>query len=139
MIKQKARDRGKSTGELKGEFEVYGPKLILSDYYNTTFQMEGCAIQRLTDLKDFWMPYVDSAVTYPVDCVFTADELDIIDQYRTDFENTVSENEGLWIKEGGPTDKEWDTYFATLTESCGMEELAQVYQDAYDRYAGNEE
>lgn len=101
--------------------------------------MEGCAIQRLTDLKDFWMPYVDSAVTYPVDCVFTADELDIIDQYRTDFENTVSENEGLWIKEGGPTDKEWDTYFATLTESCGMEELQQVYQDAYDRYAGNEE
>ena len=62
-------------------------------------------------LTDFWMPYVDSTVTYPVDCVFTADELDIIDQYRTDFENTVSENE----------------------------ELQQVYQDAYDRYAGNEE
>lgn len=60
---------------------------------------------------DFWMPYVDSTATYPVDCVFTADELDIIDQYRTDFENTVSENE----------------------------ELQQVYQDAYDRYAGNEE
>lgn len=37
-------------------------------------------------LTDFWMPYVDSTVTYPVDCVFTADELDIIDQYRTDFE-----------------------------------------------------
>ena len=62
-------------------------------------------------LTDFWMPYVDSTVTYPVDCVFTADELDIIDQYRTDFENTVSENE----------------------------ELQQVYQDAYDRYAENEE
>lgn len=46
-------------------------------------------------LTDFWMPYVDSTVTYPVDCVFTADELDIIDQYRTDFENTVSENEEL--------------------------------------------
>ena len=41
------------------------------------------------------MPYVDSTVTYPVDRVFTADELDIIDQYRTDFENTVSENEEL--------------------------------------------
>lgn len=46
-------------------------------------------------LTDFWMPYVDSTVTYLVDCVFTADELDIIDQYRTDFENTVSENEEL--------------------------------------------
>ena len=28
---------GKSAGELKGEYEVYGPKLILSEYYNTTF------------------------------------------------------------------------------------------------------
>ena len=25
-------------------------------------------------------------------------------------------------------------YKSTLTDSCGMEELRQVYQDAYDRY-----
>lgn len=128
---------GKSAGELKGEYEVYGPKLILSDYYNQTFQLEDRAVERLKDLNDYWMPYVDNTTTYPVDCVFTADELDIIDQYRTDFENTVSENEGLWIKEGGPSDKEWDAYLTSLKESCGMEELQQVYQDAYDRYMEN--
>ena len=125
---------GKSAGELKGEYEVYGPKLILSDYYQTTFKMEDRAIERLTDLNDFWMPYVDSTVTYPVDCVFTQEELDTIDMYKTDFENTVAENEGLWLKEGGPTDEEWDAYISTITDSCGMEELLQVYQDAYDRY-----
>ena len=27
-----------------------------------------------------------------------------------------------------------EAYKSTLTDSCGMEELRQVYQDAYDRY-----
>ena len=126
---------GKSAGELKGEYEVYGPKLILSEYYNTTFKMEDRAIERLTDLNEFWMPYVDSTVTYPVDCVYTEDELDRIDLYKVDFENKVSEMEGLWIKNGGPTDKEWEDYLSTLKGSCGMEELQKAYQGAYDRYA----
>ena len=129
---------GKTAGELKGEYEVYGPKLILSDYYSTTFKMEDRAIERLTDLNDFWMPYVDSTVTYPVDCVYTEDELDIIDQYKADFENTVAEQEGLWLKEGGPTDAEWESYISKLTESCGMEDLLEVYQAAYDRYTESE-
>ncbi len=126
---------GKSAGELKGQYEVYGPKLILSEYYNTTFKMEDRAIQRLKDLDEYWMPFVNSTVTYPLDCVFTEDELDIIDQYKADFESTVSEREGLWLKDGGLTDDEWDSYVSTLKRSCGMEELLKVYQDAYNRYA----
>lgn len=125
---------GKSAGELKGEYEVYGPKLILSDYYNSVFQLESRAQERLTDLNDFWMPYVENKESYPIDCVFTEEELDTIDMYKTDFENTVSEQEGLWLKDGGPSDEEWEAYLDTLTNSCGMEELLKVYQDAYDRY-----
>ncbi len=127
---------GKSSGELRGEQEVYGPKLILSDYYLTTFKMEDRAIERLTDLNEFWMPYVSSATTYPVDCVFTGEELDDIDRYKKDFESTVSEQEGLWIKNGGPTDEEWEAYKKNLSKKCGMDKLLRVYQNAYDRYAG---
>lgn len=129
---------GKSAGELKGEQEVWGPKLILSDYYSTTFRMEDRAIERLTDLQEFWMPYVDSTVTYPVDCVFTGRELDTIDWYKANFESTVAENEGLWIKNGGPTDQEWQDYIELLEKKCGMNKLLEVYQDAYNRYAGVE-
>ncbi len=125
---------GKSAGELKGEYEVYGPKLILSDYYNTVFELEDRAEERLTDLNEFWMSFVNDTESYPIDCVFTEEELDTIDMYKTDFENTVSEQEGLWLKDGGPTDAEWEAYLDTLTNSCGMEELLKVYQDAYDRY-----
>lgn len=130
---------GKSSGELKGEMEVMGPKLILSDYYLTTFKMEDRAIERLTDLNEFWMPYVDSTVTYPVDCVFTSRELDDIDWYKSDFETTVSEQEGLWLKNGGPTDAEWESYKENLSKKCGMDKLLETYQNAYNRYVGIEE
>lgn len=126
---------GKGAGELKSQYEVYGPKLILSDYYSTTFKMEERAIERLTDLNDYWMQYVDSTETYPVDCVYTAEELELIDTYKADFENTVSENEGIWLKEGGPTDEEWEAYLTTLNEGCAMQEMLLAYQAAYDRYA----
>ena len=125
----------KGAGELKGENEVQGPKLILSDYYSTTFKMEDRAIERLTDLYDFWMPYVTSTTTYPVDCVYTKEELDTIDMYKSDFESIVAENEGLWLRDGGPDDAAWQTYLDTLNNNCGMGELQAVYQAAYDRYA----
>ncbi|MCI8570450.1 MAG: extracellular solute-binding protein [Lachnospiraceae bacterium] len=134
---EESRERyGKSSGELKGECEVAGPKLILSDYYQTTFKMEDRAIERLTDLYDFWMPYVDDTAVYPVDCVFTGRELDDIDWYRADFESAVSEQEGLWLKNGGPTDEEWEKYKKHLKDKCGMDKLLAVYQGAYDRYSG---
>lgn len=130
---------GKGSGELKGECEVAGPKLILSDYYMTTFRMEDRAIERLTDLYDFWMPYVDDKTTYPVDCVFTGRELDDIDWYKANFESAVSEQEGLWLKNGGPTDEEWEAYIGHLRDKCGMDKLLTVYQNAYNRYAKADE
>ncbi len=135
---EEAREKfGKSAGELKGVHEVYGPKLILSSYYNDYFYMEDRAIIRLEDLAyKFVDPYVTSMATYPIDCVYTAEELEVIDRYRADFESAVSEQEALWLKDGGPTDEEWDAYVQMLIDSCGMEELLKVYQAAYDRYAG---
>nr|WP_297708476.1 extracellular solute-binding protein [uncultured Butyrivibrio sp.] len=125
---------GKGAGELKSANEVAGPKLILSDYYKTTFKMEDRAIERLEDLENFWMPYVTDDTVYPVDCVYTTDELETIDMYKTDLQNTISEYEGKWIKDGGPTDDEWEAYKSVLTDSCGLEKMKEVYQAAYDRY-----
>ncbi|MDO4489876.1 MAG: extracellular solute-binding protein [Lachnospiraceae bacterium] len=125
---------GKGAGELKSYYEVTGPKLILSKYYAENFRMEDRAIERLTDLYDYWMPQVKNTSVYPMDCVFTTEELETIDYYKTDFQDIVAEQEGLWIKNGGPTDEEWEAYKAKLTDNCGMEELRQIYQDAYDRY-----
>lgn len=128
---------GKTAGELKGIHEVLGPKLILSEYYNENFYMEDRAIVRLQDLVNSWVdPYVKSMTTYPIDCVFSVDELEVIGRYKADFERTVTEQEALWLKDGGPTDEEWDAYCQMLVDSCGMNELLAAYQSAYDRYVG---
>ena len=96
--------------------------------------MEDRAIERLTDLYDYWMPQVTDTSVYPVDCVFTTDELDTIDRYKPDFESMVSEQEGLWIRDGGPPDGEWEANKQMLADPCGMNDLLKVYQDAYARY-----
>lgn len=126
---------GKTLSELKGQYEIFGPKLILSEYYNDVFYMEDAAVSRLNDMQNIFMPYVSDDSFYPPDVVFSPDELYIIDRYRADFESAVAEQEGLWIKNGGPTDAEWEAYKKKLTDRCGMEKLLEVYQAAYDRYA----
>jgi len=127
---------GKSSGELKGQYEVYGPRLILPEYYNSVFYMEDRATERLEDLMNEWMPYVDNTVFYPADVTFTDEELETISRYKADFVSQVSEAEGTWLKNGGPTDDEWNAYLQMLEESCGMSRLLDVYQAAYDRYMG---
>ena len=121
-------------GELKSEQEVAGPKLILSDYYANVFEMEPRAQERLNDLYDYWMQFVDDTTCYPIDCVFTAEELDTIDRYRVDFEGFVAEQEAAWLRDGGITDDTWAAYKENLN-SYGMDKLLEAYQSAYDRYA----
>ena len=128
----------KSVGELKSANEVNGPKLILSEYYSEVFHMEDRAVQRLQDLENFWFKYVDDFTFYPVDCQFTQSELSDIDQYKADFENHVREQEALWLRDGGPSDAEWEAYKKELVDVYGMNKLLDVYKGAYERYAAAE-
>jgi len=125
---------GKSAGELKGQYEVYGPRLILAEYYNNVFAMEDRAVERLHQIEEYWMPYVQSPVCYPNDVTFTDEELETIKRYKADFTSQVAEYEGTWLKNGGPTDAEWDAYLKMLEDNCGMSRLLDVYQSAYTRY-----
>ena len=136
---EEAREKfNKSAGELKSANEVAGPKLILSEYYTNVFHMEDRAMQRLEDLQNFWFKYVDDFTYYPVDCVFTQSELDDLDLYRPDFEARVREQEALWLRDGGPSDAEWEAYKQDLIDTYGMNQILEVYKNAYDRYASAE-
>ena len=131
---EEAREKyNKSAGELKSQNEVAGPKLILSEYYNEYFYMEDRAMARLADIYDYWMQFVKDDTFYPMDCVFTQAELDDLDYYRPDYERAVAEYESNWIKNGGPTDAEWEEYKGFL-DRCGIGTMLEIYQEAYDRY-----
>ena len=95
--------------------------------------MEDRAMDRLADTYDYWFTFVKDFSFYPQDCVFTETELDDIDFYRADFERAVAENEAKWLKEGGPSDAEWEEYKSFLNR-CGMSDLLNIYQTVYDRY-----
>ncbi len=125
---------GMDARDLRSTYEVRGPKLILSEYYADTFAMDDRARERLTGLYDFWMPYVQDTTVYPIDCVFTQEEQDVIDMYKSDFESFVIEQEFQWLRNGGPNDADWEIYKQMLSD-CGMDRLLEVYQNAYDRYA----
>ena len=113
---------------------MYGPRLILAEYYNNVFAMEDRAVERLHQIEEYWMPYVQSPVYYPNDVTFTDEELETIKRYKADFVSQVAEYEGTWLKNGGPTDAEWDAYIKMLEDNCGMSRLLDVYQSAYTRY-----
>ncbi len=123
---------------VRNYFQNSIPHELMGEYYRDVANMEPRAVERLTDLYEFWIPQVASDTVYPGDCTFTLDELEVIDRYKADFESAVSEQEGLWIKNGGPTDEEWESYKAMLENNCGMSQLLEVYQAAYDRFAANE-
>ncbi len=132
---EQAREKfGKSAGELKGLHEVYGPRLILSEYYKEVFNLEPRAVQRLKDLQWWVEDSGASLTTYPIDCVFTPEELEVIDKYKAEFESAVAEKETDWIRNGGPTDAEWNEYLDMLKSACGIDRLLATYQAAYDRY-----
>lgn len=82
-------------------------------------------------LADNWQLYLLLIIPILVTVIYKI-WLDV--WHRTDFENAASEQEALWIKDGGPDDKAWEKYLKTL-DRCGMNELLEVYQAAYDRYA----
>ena len=113
-------------------------KAFLSEYYTNVFHMEDRALQRLNDLQNFWFNYVDDFTYYPVDCVFTAEELDDLDLYRPDFEAHVREQEALWLRDGGPSDAEWEAYKQDLVDTYGMNQILEVYKNAYERYSAAE-
>ena len=99
--------------------------------------MEDRAMERLNDLVNYWYTYCDSLDLYPGNANFTNEELETIDRYKVDFERFVAEQEALWLKNGGPSDEEWQAYLDTLVDTCGMDILLEIYQGAYDRYVSN--
>ena len=44
----------------------------------------------------------------------------------------------MWLRDGGPSDAEWEAYKQDLVDTYGMGEMLQIYQDAYDRYSAAE-
>ncbi|MDO4331316.1 MAG: extracellular solute-binding protein [Eubacteriales bacterium] len=124
-------EANETAGELKSKSEWLGPSEQLADDYGTYYYLEDRAQERLDDLNNFWFEYVDSTEYYP-SVVYTAEEIEVINDKLSDIKAMTEEKTAHWLTEGGIED-EWEQYLADL-DSMGLQDVIGAWQAAYDRY-----
>ena len=68
----------------------------------------------------------------PAENHLTAEENEELPTLTTDIDKYVETTRAKWVTEGG-IDEEWDAYIEQLN-TMGLEQLVQIYTDAYERY-----
>ena len=84
---------------------------------------------------DIWMTAFESdEATFPRDYVtYTADESETMSQLESTIETYCEECRLKFIIGDMDLEKDWDNYVAEV-ENMGLDELMEIYQDAYERY-----
>lgn len=71
---------------------------------------------------------------YPISSVkFTKEQNDRMSVLKTDIITHIDNMQARWITGDSSIDKDWDAYLSEL-EKMGVDEMRQLYQDAYDTY-----
>ena len=138
MLVQKEVPEGMTTDELRLQNAPLGI-IYLSDYaWNNVVNMEPRAQLRLERLAMVATPFVPEGVEPCPNLQFTLEELNTLSNYETNLNDYIRTNLINWLLKGGVSDAQWDAFQADLAGKCRINELQQVYQDAYDRYvSGN--
>ena len=131
---QKPIPEGVTTDELRLQNAPFGI-IYLSDYaWNNVVNMEPRAQLRVDRLAKYVKPYVGKNVLPCPNLQFTLDELNVLGNYETNFNDYVRSKLISWIINGGVSDAEWSTFQNEIVSKCKLDEIQKVYQDAYDRF-----
>jgi putative aldouronate transport system substrate-binding protein len=99
--------------------------------------MEPRAKLRLERLDAYVTPYIPDGVTPTPNLLFTLEELNVLSSYENNLNDYIRTNMIKWLMGGGVSDSEWATFQTDLNGRTHLNEIQQVYQDAYDRYIAN--
>lgn len=131
---QKPIPEGVTTDELRLQNAPFGI-IYLSDYaWNNVVNMEPRAQLRVDRLAKYVKPYVGKNVLPCPNLQFTLDELNVLGNYETNFNDYVRSKLISWLINGGVSDAEWSTFQMEIVSKCKLDEIQKVYQDAYDRF-----
>lgn len=131
---QKPIPEGVTTDELRLQNAPFGI-IYLNEYaWNNVVNMEPRAKLRVDRLAKYVRPYVGKNVSPCPNLQFTLDELNILGNYETNFNDYVRSKLINWLINGGVSDAEWSTFQKEIVGKCKLDEIQKVYQDAYDRY-----
>ncbi len=131
---QKPIPEGVTADELRLQNAPFGI-IYLSDYaWNNVVNMEPRAQLRVDRLAKYVKPYVGKNVLPCPNLQFTLDELNVLGNYETNFNDYVRSKLISWLINGGVSDAEWSTFQKEIVSKCKLDEIQKVYQDAYDRF-----
>ena len=106
----------------------FGPKWMPADYDKfDLIKTNGDGLK--WEINKIGEPY--SNPTFPP-VIYTVEQADEVQSYRTDIRTYVGTTTAKWITEGG-IETEWDAYIAQL-KSMGVDNWMAIHQDAYDSY-----
>ena len=92
--------------------------------------------EAILETRAFWSDYdYDGAYQFPVGCRLTAEQEELVNDYAADIQTYIAETYVQFL-DGGKPFSEWDAYVDTLW-SLGMQEIIDIYQQAYDAYLQN--
>lgn len=134
MLVQKPLPEGITADELRLQNAPFGI-IYLTDYaWNNVVHMEPRAQLRLERLEKYINSHVPADVIPCPNLQFTLEELNVLSNYETNFNDYVRTNLIRWLLNGGVSDSEWESFQNDLNGKVKLGDLQKVYQDAYDRY-----
>lgn len=83
------------------------------------------------NVEETLIPHAE--IPYP-SVYFTEEEQDVVSTLRPDIDSYFEQMEAKFITGGESIEEKWDEYVSTLKD-MGIEDLIEVYQSAYDRWA----
>ncbi|HBG32601.1 MAG TPA: hypothetical protein DDW82_02515, partial [Acholeplasmataceae bacterium] len=63
---------------------------------------------------------------------YTLEEINRLARIEQNISDYLYQNQTIWLKDGGLTQSEYNTFLSTLNE-IGLNTALEIYQDAYDR------
>jgi putative aldouronate transport system substrate-binding protein len=121
---------GESEGERRQRVAPGGPKITTREDFETVVAPEPRAAERQAIIAEHYAPYAANEPYPPV--LLSNEELDRVGLPQADINTLVTEKFASWIVNGN-VEEEWDGYVSQL-ESLGINEIVEVYQEAYERY-----
>ncbi len=134
MLVQKPLPEGVTADELRLQNAPLGI-IYLDDYaWNNVVHMEPRAKLRVERLAENATPFIPENVKQFPNLQFTLDELNTLANYETNLNDYIRTNQINWLLKGGVSDEEWENFQSELTGKTMLNDIKQVYQNAYDRY-----
>ena len=132
---QKPLPAGVTADELRLQNAPLGIIYLSDDAWKNVVNMEERAQLRLDRLNLYARPYKPENVTPTPNLQFTLQELNTLSNYESALNDYIRVNMIKWLTAGGVSEDAWKTFQNDLNGRTHLNDVRQIYQAAYDRYA----